>query len=408
MFDDFSHFLSFSATDQQTARELTGSYDGLLVPGTVASFQADGTKGFVLTLSATSKSPRYAVDPRFPLFQQPLPNPRISHQTLADVLGVPALVQGEQALTPDAYKDELIELITDNWLKFNSGFTDLALKKFDKYASLLQEKIIPTNRKGPTWILPPYFCVLPGDTRWTVISERFWRCAQERCALPASLVRVIAVDNVDLLQEQLSASDEERLAIWVSNLDEMQTDEETYTDLRTYGNALEYSHSRGQRLFALYGGFFSVLMGMFGLGGSSHGIGYGEYRAWEELPQSGQPPSRYYLPKAHRFISMGLALFLWDQDRSLVMCECAECRGNSPAGLDYHALMKHSVLCRAEEVRHWSHMSPDQAIAELSRDAEMFEDAIADFYVPAGLRKSAERCAMSLRGWARVVGDIAR
>src|SRR5258708_3356214 len=121
MFDDFSHFLSFSATDQQTARELAGSYDGLLVPGTVASFQTDGTKGFVLTLSATSSSPRYAVDPRFPLFQQPLPSPKHSHRTLADIFGVPALVQSQQEMAPDSYTDKLVEFITDNWLKFNSG-----------------------------------------------------------------------------------------------------------------------------------------------------------------------------------------------------------------------------------------------------------------------------------------------
>src|ERR1035438_4102095 len=87
MFEDFSHFLSFSATDQQTARDLTGCYDGLVVPGTVASSQAEGTRGFVLTLSATSHGPAYVVDPRFPLFQQALPAARHSHTALAEVLG---------------------------------------------------------------------------------------------------------------------------------------------------------------------------------------------------------------------------------------------------------------------------------------------------------------------------------
>ena len=39
----FSHYLSYGAADQHTVRELRGFYDGLLVPGTVAAFQREGT-----------------------------------------------------------------------------------------------------------------------------------------------------------------------------------------------------------------------------------------------------------------------------------------------------------------------------------------------------------------------------
>ncbi len=63
MFDaTFAHYLSYGATDQQTVRALTGSYSGLLVPGTVAAFQRDGTGKFVFALSATPDSPDYAID----------------------------------------------------------------------------------------------------------------------------------------------------------------------------------------------------------------------------------------------------------------------------------------------------------------------------------------------------------
>jgi hypothetical protein len=408
MFDGFSHFISFSAKDQQTARDLTGCYDGLVVPGTVASFLADGTKGFVLTLSATSAAPPYVVDPRFPLFQQPLSDPRRSHRALADVLGAPFLVQPERPISPDAYTDELIELITDNWLRFNSGFTDIALTKFNKYAERLNENIIPANRKGPAWILPPYLTTLAGDPRWTRLSGRFWQCAQDRCELPGSLVRVVAVDTADLLEEQLLSCPDDRLVIWVNNLDEVLAEPDTQGDLVTYGRAIQEARARGKKTFALYGGFFSVLLGMFGLSGASHGIGYSEHRAWEELPQTGQPPARYYLIKAHRYVSMDLALFLWEQDRSLVACDCAECQSDTPALLDYSALMKHSVRCRAAEVKHWSHVSPDQAVNELSLAAEMFEDVIADLQIPPNLRRSAERCPSSLRVWAAAVGAISQ
>ena len=70
MFDRFSHLLSYGATDQKTVLELLGKYQGLIVPGTVAAFQRQGTGGFVLSLSATADAPPYRIDPRFPLFQK--------------------------------------------------------------------------------------------------------------------------------------------------------------------------------------------------------------------------------------------------------------------------------------------------------------------------------------------------
>jgi hypothetical protein len=285
MFESFSHFLSYAATDQQTARELTGNYDGLLVPGTVAAFQADGTRGFVLTLSARSPAPQYAIDPRFPLFQQPLPAAKKSHDALAALFGDPHLVQYRTPVAPEAYTDEVIDDLVRHWLAFNRGFTELALKKFDKYAQRLDEEILPENRRGPTWILPPYFTALADDDRWWRVSERMWRSARAQARSVEHLVRVVATDSVDLLGNLLARCPETELAIWVSQLDEAPDERFGLGDLRRYGEAINYAASAGKAMFALYGGFFSVLLGNFGLTGSSHGIGYGESRAWQELPQ---------------------------------------------------------------------------------------------------------------------------
>ena len=72
MFDvEFEHYLTYGATDQQTVRRLPGQFTGLMIPGTVAAFQREGTGGFALTLSATEAQTPYVIDPRFPLFQQP-------------------------------------------------------------------------------------------------------------------------------------------------------------------------------------------------------------------------------------------------------------------------------------------------------------------------------------------------
>lgn len=407
MFDTYSHFLSYVANDQQTVRDLAGTYDGILVPGTVASFQADGTKGFVLSISATAAAPRYTVDPRFPLFQQSLPSPKRTHQALAAVLGVPELVQPENPLSPAIYSDGLIATITENWMRFNRSFTDLELRKFDKYAARLDERIIPADRKGPTWIIPPYFVAIEDDSRWWSVSERFWHAAADMCQSPESLVRVAAVDQASLLDNTLSKCPEDKLIVWVSNLNERNTDYESIDDLIMYGRAIQDASARGQSIFALYGGFFSVLLAMFGLNGSSHGIGYGEFRAWQELPKSGPPPPRYYLPKAHRYISVDLAIFLWSLEPELVVCTCIECQGSSPEYLDYLSLMKHSVRCRANEIQTWCGMSPDSAISKLSLEAEFIEDTTAALRLPTNMRDTLSQCSESLRAWAGAVGAIA-
>jgi len=406
MFKRFSHFLSYAATDQQTARELAGNYDGLLVPGTVAAFQADGTRGFVLTLSARTPAPQYTIDPRFPLFQQPLSPAKRSHIALAELFGNPDLVQRETPIAPEAYTNGAIDTMVGYWMLFNRGFTELAMKKFDKYAQRLDEPILPQNRQRPTWIIPPYFTALSSDNRWWQASERFWRSAQAQARTDERLVRVVATDSAALLGELLRHCNESQLAVWVSKLDEAPEERFGLEDLRRYGEAIKAAAADGKDLFALYGGFFSVLLGNFGLSGSSHGIGYGEARTWLELPQSGPPPARYYLPHAHRYVSMDLALFFWREQRYLVECNCAICAGQSPALLDYHGLMQHSVLCRTQEVQQWSGLPPDQIVAQLGREAGTFEAGIGAMDVPYSLRKQADRCPAVLRGWAQVIGAL--
>jgi hypothetical protein len=408
MFKPFSHFLSYAATDQQTARELVGNYDGLLVPGTVAAFQAEGTKGFVLTLSARTPAPRYAIDPRFPLFQQPLPAAKRSHTALAGLFGDPDLVQPEAPIAPEAYTDGAIDALVGHWLSFNRGFTELAIKKFDKYAQRLNEPILPENKHGPTWIIPPYFTALNNDDRWWPVSERFWRSAQAQARQGENLVRAVATDSAALLDGLLRQCNETELAIWVSRLDEAPEERFGLEDLRHYGEAIMAAASDGKNLFALYGGFFSVLLGNFGLAGSSHGIGYGEARAWLELPQSGPPPARYYLPHAHRYVSLDLALLFWQERRQLAECHCAVCGGQSPAYLDYHGLMQHSVLCRTQEIRQWFGLPPDQIVFDLGHEAEMFEAAIEAMDIPYPLRKPADRCPRVLRAWAQVISALTR
>lgn len=394
MFSPFAHYLSYGATDQATARRLTGYYDGLLVPGTVAAFQRAGTGGFVLTLSATAASPQYVIDPRFPLFQQALRSPKKSHEALADLFGSPELVRPYNP-SPADFSAELVERVAANWIDFNSGYTELARKSFDKYAARLGEPIEPANKRAPSYILAPYFIDRRDQAGWDLVSEALF-VATRTAAAGDNVVRVVATDSPHRLDAYLQAIPEDRAAIWVSNLNEIMARSE---DLAAYAAAIAHATAQGRQLFALYGGFFSVVLRAVGLCGKSHGIGYGESRDWVELPQSGPPPARYYLPLAHRYVSQDLAYQLWSRHRPLALCDCDVCDGDPPIALDYQGLMDHSVLCRAREIADWAGRDVAASIAALRHDFRIFLDGLDVAVLPAPVDALARRNVEHLRNW---------
>lgn len=406
MFSAFSHYLSYGATDQQTARDLTGDYDGLLVPGTVAAFQNDGTRGFVLTLSAYKHTP-YTIDPRVPLFQQRLPNPKKSHESLAELLGVPALVNQHGAPSPTHFTDEWIQTIATSWLQFNDGYTTVSSKHFNKYAERLGEDVVPAGRgQGPERVLVPYTVASSPTDPWWAVSRRLWQAhvvAATQRGKVERLVRVVAANEATGLAQLLAGCDEREVAIWANALDELDVSEGGLRALTAYRDAIAQSTSSGKSLFALYGGFFAVLMSLYGLRGASHGIGYGEARTWVELPQSGPPPARFYLRRAHRYVSQDLAEYFWDTARDLVYCDCAECNGQRPGLLDYHGLMKHSVRCRQTEILGWTGRLPAEAAGMLRAEATEFRNQLAGLRVPRTLEKQANACFAHLEGWAGVL-----
>ena len=199
--------------------------------------------------------------------------------------------------------------------------------------------------KAPGEILSLYVIAgAPDDPWWAVNRHLIERCK----AHDEAVVPVVAAREAGSLDALLNSTPETQVVVWVSGLEELMLPAD---ELAIYGRAIRAAAERGQDTFALYGGFFHVLLGGVGLRGASHGIGYGEYRTWIELPQSGPPPARYYLRRVHRYVSQELAYQLYLRDRSLVECNCNECQGQPPIALDYHALMKHSVWARARRSR---------------------------------------------------------
>lgn len=403
MFDaTFSHYLSYGATDQQTVRSLTGDYTGLLVPGTVAAFQRDGTGGFVLALSATPDSPEYAIDPRTPLFQQHLSKPKKSHQSLAELLGIPGLIRPDDP-DPSDFTDDVIETMAQNWAQFNGDYRAAAGSKFEKYAKRLGQPVQPRDARQPTFVLPPYFMARRRRDPWWDVSQRLFRATIDELADASRAVRVVATTSGLGLADLLSEVDEDRAAIWVSGLEELTSESEALAD---YAVAVGEASDDGMNLFALYGGFYSVLMQNVGLAGSSHGIGFGEYRQWVELPSSGPPPARYYLPQLHRYVQPDEATQLYFADRRLAECDCVECESEPPIALDYHALMRHSVRCRAAEIDEWSDLGVAAAVERLTDEFGEFRSILHSCGLPDIAVNRIEQRGAHMTRWIESLASL--
>jgi hypothetical protein len=376
LFNPFSHYLAYLATDQQTFRDLRGEYDGVLVPGTIAAWQREGTGGFVLSLSATEASPPYVIDPRFPLFQQGLRNAKQSHTALAGLLGDPSLVTAFDP-TPDAFGDDRLRAVASGWIEFNAAYGGgTSNKTFDKYAQRLgDERPVATDARSPEAVLAPYFVAQHAADPWWALSKRLFTYTTAAANGTIACLRVVAAAFGDALPELLADVDDERVLIWVSGLDEHKAPAK---ELQVYRRAIEEAAARGQRPFALYGGFFSVLLSSVGLIGASHGVGFSEHRNWRELPESGAPPARFYLRRWHRYVPPDLAQILWEADQTLVACPCPHCDGRPPNQLTYHDLMKHSVWCRQDEIRLWRDRPLATAAQILKDEHEALDTEIRD------------------------------
>ena len=361
------HFVSYGATDQRTIRDLANQYDGILIPGTVAALQREGTAGFVLTQSASSVSTPYVIDPRFPLFQQALPVGKTSHKSLAKILGDETLVRPDWP-APSEFTVQRINTIATAWVKFNVGYRQEQSAKFSKYAKRLGVPLELGDASGPQRILAPYCCVQGQEDLWYEKSLELYEAtvaaaSEAKCGI--DVTRVVSTQSVAGLAELASDGAIDDVCIWVSGLDERVAPANALAD---YASTIRRLTGSGRCSFALYGGFFTVLLSAVGLGGNSHGIGYGEHRKWRELPQSGPPPARYYVPTVHRYVSQDQAEALWRYDSALVGDGFVE----SPAALEYHDLMLHSVRARVEEIEAFGPLSLEDSIDRLSEEHREF------------------------------------
>ena len=268
-------------------------------------------------------------------------------------------------LRPNDFTNGRIEQIASAWVEFNLSYRSQQSAKFQKYAQRLGESLDVGNATGPERILAPYFSVSGRSDLWWEKCNAFYEATLRAADGQIDVTRVMAAKDARALMNIADEPGSDNVCIWVSGLGELSTSSE---ELAAYANAIRRLDNSGRRSFALYGGFFAIALSAVGLSGCSHGIGYGEHRIWRELPRSGPPPSRYYLPTVHRYASQEDAHLLWLHDTRLV----SEVPVGRPISLQYHDLKMHSVAARAQEIEDYGPLDLSATIRRLETELRVF------------------------------------
>lgn len=379
----FYHFLAYGNSDQASFRNASvqSTFDVITVPGTIASYYHEATAAFVL-----SSQIQYLIDPRTPLFQGDMDEPRASHVTLAEWHGPTvsaAVSKGNASFSPAFYSPDVIrEMVTEiiDRQRAYSGLAPVVKKKLDRYAALLAEamqqqgKATPTTNAMPPYaVLAPYFAVSGTSDPWWKVMLDVWDSV---AALPnpGEVIPVVCLDGrrnrdadgvaaladvLPLLPRSLSSV----AFFWITDFDERKVDE---SQLRALWNVIA-GRPNGRQLINLYGGFFSICMQHAGLQGFGNGLTYSESRSWPALASTGAAPPRYYVRDLHLFVPPAVAAVLESVDVSFA-CSCEACdgwraTGQSIASLPYHDLKRHFALARKWELDLAS-STPLQSIAD--------------------------------------------
>jgi len=354
------HSLSYTHADQVLLRDavLDQCWDGLVVPGTLATYYFGGTGGFVLTLQKP-----YLLDPRTPLLQTiefHRPAPKSSHLKLAEIHD-PEVV----GTWPD------VEILRSHWedgrwpdvvrrvLEFQTTYSTSATDKVDKYNNLLVQagrQPMGSGPDPPLHLIPPYWAVSGrGDPWWALTRNAVAIALADHPGRIMPIVTLRSGASLSLFAELIDDLPDgcDGLYCWASDWNEADATDE---DVDGWFGAISAGAQRGISVRNLYGGYLSVLMTAKGLAGINHGIGYSESRDSDRLSATGAPPTRYYFPALREFFSVPSAQPVIDHLPTEWSCDCDVCArvadeyGRPQVGrLSTQDLKRHFLISRHRE-----------------------------------------------------------
>ena len=373
----FQHYLTYQHNVQKYFRDHSDKYQGVIVPLSISTAFPSGTYGFTRALLAKRKDKQYAIDPRTPIFQKKwdrAKHVRDPHRRAAEVFGEAfAEIAIKRALEPKDFDGTIsIEEIVKRCLEYQRSFCSREedVRKLRKYKKLLGLTTM-TELGNPQFLIPPYFQFNKQDDDWYQIA---FRCLQAVSKSAESIpVRPVIhfqkwssiVDWKPILDE-LTAHD--ITAFWVYPNDYKERDADVGS-LKAYRAAVEVARSGGFKTYALFGGYYAILMQYAGLCGFANGIGYGEWRD-SGYHRGGNALKRVYSLRLHRYLDAPALQNLIDGDREYfgndteIVSGCIE-SGRSVNDLENAECLDHFIECRKQELDFVETHTIAEAISEL-------------------------------------------
>lgn len=353
------HSLSYTHADQALLRDtaLDEYWDGLVVPGTLATYYFGGTGGFVLTLQKP-----YLIDPRTPLLQTMAIRrpPRASHLKLAEVHDPAVVGTWPEAEIPrehweDGRWPDVVRRVLEFQVEYSTSATD-KLDKYNKLRELAGREPMSAPPLDPMRLIPPYWAVLGVDDPWWALTKQaleFSLAEHPDEALPVITLRSRAdlSQFADLIRDLPAGCD--RVYCWASDWNEADA---TRDDIEGWLAAIAAASEQDVTVCNLYGGALSVLLTARGLAGVNHGIGYSESRDSDRLAATGAPQTRYYHPALREFLTVPNAQPAIDHLPAEWACNCDVCglvideAGRPQVGrLSSEQLKRHFLISRHSE-----------------------------------------------------------
>jgi hypothetical protein len=392
---------------QRYFKEHREKYQGVLIPFSIATTFPTGTYGFVRALCAAGRDKQYALDPRTPLFQKAWnrENVRAPQEKMAEVLGPPFATKGLSGnLQPaDFAKDSVIDTVTETCLNFQLAFRtrkedERKLKKYKKLLGLTEME----NLSPPQFLIPPYFQFNDEQDLWFTISMR---------CVAASMKYNQSAPIRPVTHFQVWSSVNDWIAFWnrfkklrideawlyPNNFKEHDADLE---ELKRYREAVQAATGCDIKAFALFGGYFALLLSYSGLKGFANGVGYGEWRD-SGYHRGGTAENRVYVLKLHRYLDSPLAQVLLDKDPEYfagdteLLSECVD--AERPLNtLSQAECLDHFLECRKQELEFVASNPASAAVAEI-------DETLKRLKVIGPMEK--ERYGTSLKKWRDVVAE---
>jgi hypothetical protein len=268
-----------------------------------------------------------------------------SYVALADRLGgvfSQALSRGKAILPSDLADATVRRKTCESVLEYQSSRIAAEFMSDPEYASFASD--VPP----PQFLFAPYFYIEPSaPNEWLSVNLAL-AGASAGLKTPIPVHAVICVDqsfleNQGFIDEIVSALPKTGVSgvwFWISRFRE---DGANAAKLRGYRRLVEALTDQ-MAVYAMHGGYLSLVLSKLGLSGTSHAIGYGEQK--DVVPVIGQstPTVRYYLRAIRKrlsvlqiercFDALGIAA---PSDFEAQVCDCVVCKGILAGGLSQFA-----------------------------------------------------------------------